>query len=203
MNDDDTPNPYAVPEVEALLTQAIEMVSQARPMPMSSTVKVNRDELLDLLEEAAERLPEELRAARWLLKEREEFLERGRQERDDIIAEGAAQVERMIQRQEITKAAEARARQIVVDAKAEARMLRRQTEDFCDQRLASFEVVLDRTMRTVQQGREKLLGAARLADGGELSPGLGGGGGGGGGGGDGVAAQVVGDGWTPFDQDGS
>lgn len=201
MNDDDTPNPYAVPEVEALLTQAIEMVSQARPMPMSSTVKVNRDELLDLLEEAAERLPEELRAARWLLKEREEFLERGRQERDDIIAEGAAQVERMIQRQEITKAAEARARQIVVDAKAEARTLRRQTEDFCDQRLASFEVVLDRTMRTVQQGREKLLGAARLADGGELSPGLGGGGGGGGG--DAVAAQVVGDGWTPFDQDGS
>jgi vacuolar-type H+-ATPase subunit H len=164
MTDDPTPNPYAVPEVEDLLTQAIELVGQARPLPMSSTVKVNREELLALLEDAAARLPDELRAARWLLKEREEFLEQGRQERDEIIAQGAAQVERMIQRQEIVKAAETRARQIVAQARSEARTLKRQTEDFCDQRLASFEVVLDRTMRTVQQGREKLLGAARIED---------------------------------------
>jgi vacuolar-type H+-ATPase subunit H len=200
MSDDTTPNPYAVPEVEDLLNRAIDLVAQARPMPMSSTVKVNKEELLDLLEDASERLPEELRAARWLLKEREEFLDQGRQERDEIIAEGAAQVERMVQRQEIVKAAEARARQIVAEAKTEARLLRRQTEDFCDQRLASFEVVLDRTMRTVQQGREKLLGAARMvepagdssatpapvqAEGGEEP----------------VAAEVGLQGWNPFDQD--
>ena len=199
MSDDPTPNPYSVPEVEDLLVRAIELVSQARPMPMSSTVKVNKEELLDLLEEAAERLPEELRAARWLLKEREEFLEQGRQERDEIIAQGAAQVERMVQRQEIVKAAEARARQIVSDAKAEARTLRRQTEDFCDQRLASFEVVLDRTMRTVQQGREKLLGAARLTSESALGPAtpapvqaqVGGG----------AAAGVGADAWAPFDQE--
>jgi vacuolar-type H+-ATPase subunit H len=161
-DDDPTPNPYAVPEVEELLNHAIELVGHARPSPMSTTVRVNRDELLDLLEEAAARLPEELRAARWLLKEQEEFLEQGRQERDEIIADGAAQVERMIQRQEIIKAAEARARQIVAEAKAEARTLRRQTEDFCDQRLASFEIVLERTARTVAEGRSKLQGAARL-----------------------------------------
>src|SRR5687767_7356321 len=103
-DDDPTPNPYAVPEVEELLDHAIELVRHARPSPMSTTVRVDRDELLELLEEAAARLPEELRAARWLLKEREEFLEQGLQERDEIIADGAAQVERMIQRQEIIKA---------------------------------------------------------------------------------------------------
>jgi vacuolar-type H+-ATPase subunit H len=193
-DDDPTPNPYAVPEVEELLNHAIELVGHARPSPMSTTVRVNRDELLDLLEEAAARLPEELRAARWLLKEQEEFLEQGRQERDEIIADGAAQVERMIQRQEIIKAAEARARQIVAEAKAEARTLRRQTEDFCDQRLASFELVLDRTMHAVRQGREKLLGAARLGDGAAVRPGAS------------EAAATVGadgasNGWTPFDQD--
>jgi cell division septum initiation protein DivIVA len=190
MTDDQTPNPYAVPEVEDLLGRAIEVVASARPLPMSSTVKVNKDELLGLLEEAVERLPEELRAARWLLKERDEFLEQGRVERDEIIAQGAAQVERMIQRQEIVKAAEARARQIVAEARAEARTLRRQTEDFCDQRLASFEVVLDRTMRTVKQGREKLLGSARLDEPPEVN------------GQDHVPAEA-GARWSPFDQDGS
>ena len=57
-DDDTTPNPYAVPEVEGLLTQAIELVAQARPSPMSTSVRVNRDELLDLLEEAVSRLPD-------------------------------------------------------------------------------------------------------------------------------------------------
>ena len=98
----------------------------------------------------------------------------------------------MIQRQEIIKAAEARARQIVAEAKVEARTLRRQTEDFCDQRLAAFEVVLDRTMHTVRQGREKLLGAARLDDGADLGVD---------GDGSSAATDVTLDGWTPFDQD--
>ena len=43
-------------------------------MPLSASVMINRDEVLELLEDAIERLPDELRAARWLLKEREEFL---------------------------------------------------------------------------------------------------------------------------------
>lgn len=155
------PNPYAVPEVEDLLEEAIEMLAEARPLPMSNTVKVNRDELLHLLEQAQEKLPEELRAARWLLKERDDFVAKARQEHQDLIDEGRAQVGRMVERQQIVKAAEHRARQIVVEAKEEANTLKRQVEDYCDQRLASFEMVLNRTAATVQKGRERLMGSAK------------------------------------------
>jgi len=155
------PNPYAVPEVEDLLEEAIEMLAEARPLPMSTTVKVNRDDLLHLLEQAQEKLPEELRAARWLLKERDDFVAKARQEHQDLIDEGRAQVGRMVERQQIVKAAEQRARQIVAEAKEEANTLKRQVEDYCDQRLASFEVVLNRTAATVQKGRERLLGSAK------------------------------------------
>lgn len=160
---------YAVPELEALIDEAIGMVAQGRPLPMSSTVKVNKAELLEVLEEIREALPEELRRARWLLKEKEEFLAQARQERQEIIDQGRAQVSRMIERQEITRAAEARARQIVAEARADARTLQRRVEDYCDHKLASFEAVLERTSRTLQQGREKLLGTA-AADG-ETPPG--------------------------------
>ncbi len=155
------PNPYAVPEVEELLEEAIEILAEARPLPMSTTVKVNRDELLHLLEQAQEKLPEELRAARWLLKERDDFVAKARQEHQDLIDEGRAQVGRMVERQQIVKAAEHRARQIVAEAKEEANTLKRQVEDYCDQRLASFELVLNRTAATVQKGRERLLGSAK------------------------------------------
>ncbi len=151
---------YVNPQTEELIDAAISHVSAGRPLPMSSTVKVNRDELLDILEELKATLPQELQRARWLLKEKEEFLDVARAERHEIIEQGRAQVARMIERQEIIRAAEARARQIVAEARADARTLQRRVEDYCDHKLASFEAVLDRTSRTLQQGREKLLGSA-------------------------------------------
>ncbi len=157
---DDAPNPYSVPEVDEILDDVIGVLEAARPMPMSSTVKVNRDELLDLLIEARHRLPEELRNARWLLKQREEFLERAEHEKAEIIESGRSHAARMVERQEIVKASEVRARQILSDAQTDARNLLNQTEDFCDQRLAQFEAVLDKVARTVADGRAKLAATA-------------------------------------------
>lgn len=158
------------PSIEELLDEAISLVAKSRPLPMSTTVKVNRDDLLDILESALAELPEEIRAAQWLLKEKEEFLAGARLERDDIINQGRDQVSRMVERQEVVRFAEAKARQIVEEARTEARSIRRQTEDYCDQKLASFEVLLEKTIRTVQTGRQKLVGPSTI-DGGDLSEG--------------------------------
>ncbi|MFV0523642.1 MAG: hypothetical protein ACK5RL_04005 [Acidimicrobiales bacterium] len=156
--DDDLPNPYAIPEVDALLEEAIEILAEARPLPMSTTIKVNRDELVHLLEQAQEQLPEEIRAARWLLKEREEFIAKAREEHQALIDEGRAQVARMVERQHVVQEAEAQAREILEDARAEANRLTRQVEEYCDRKLARFEAVLERTIETVQRGRRKLIG---------------------------------------------
>ena len=143
-------------DIELILQRAAEHVANARAMPMSASVMINRDEVLDLLDEARQRLPEELKAARWLLKEREDFLNRTRVEGDDIMESARARSERMVQRTEIVKAAEHRARAIVEKAEDSARRMRLECEDFCDQRLAQFEIVLERTMKMVAAGRERL-----------------------------------------------
>ncbi len=158
----DLPNPYAVPEVEALLEEAIEMLAEARPLPMSTTVKIARDDLLHLLEQAQDQLPEEVRAARWLLKEREDFVAKARQEQQALIDEGRAQVSRMVERQQVVKEAEARARQILDEARTEATTMQRQVEEYCDNKLARFEAVLVRTTETVRNGRQKLLGMSEV-----------------------------------------
>ncbi|MCP4226067.1 MAG: hypothetical protein GY773_22250 [Actinomycetia bacterium] len=159
----DLPNPYAVPEVEALLEEAIEMLAEARPLPMSTTVKIARDDLLHLLEQAQDQLPEEVRAARWLLKEREDFVAKARQEQQALIDEGRAQVSRMVERQQVVKEAEARARQILDEARTEVTTMKRQVEEYCDHKLARFEAVLERTTETVRNGRQKLLGMAEVS----------------------------------------
>jgi hypothetical protein len=146
-------------DVEALLRRLHELIDSARPAPLSTQqVKVDRDELLDLLDQAIERLPDEVRSARWLLKERDEFLAREQRQADDILAAARGQAERMVQRSEVMKAAEAKARRVVEKARAEASRQRNEADDFCDKRLAQFETVLERTMRVVTAGRAKLRG---------------------------------------------
>jgi F0F1-type ATP synthase membrane subunit b/b' len=147
---------YRIPEVEQLLDRVTDLIDQARPMPLSTSAMINKDEILDLLAEVRSRLPEELRAARWLLKEREEFLEKVKREGDEILEAARVRAERMVQRTEIVREAQQTAQRTVDEARDEARRLRHEAEDYCDQKLAAFEIVLERTTKTVQAGREKL-----------------------------------------------
>lgn len=158
----DLPVGHQPMEAETMLRRVADMIASARPMPLSTSVMVNKDEVLELLNDAIDRLPEELRAARWLLKERADFLAQARREGEEILEQARARAGAMVQRTEVVKAAEQRARQVVDKAEADARAMRHEVEDFCDQRLASFEIILERTARTVAEGRAKLQGSARL-----------------------------------------
>jgi hypothetical protein len=152
----DEPSPPPT-DTEGLIRRVTEIIDGTRALPLSSSVKLdNKEEVLELLEEARERLPDEMRQARWLLKEREEYLAKMRREGDDIVDAARLQAERMVQRTEIVREAQSTARRTVEDARDEARRLRLEAEDYCDQKLAAFEVVLDRTIKTVAAGREKL-----------------------------------------------
>ena len=74
-----------------LLVELRDLVESARTMPMSASVLVNREEILGLVDEIFAGVPEEVRHARWLLKERDEFLASARREADDIIESARVQ----------------------------------------------------------------------------------------------------------------
>jgi F0F1-type ATP synthase membrane subunit b/b' len=151
-------------DLETLLLQIREIIDTARTMPMSASVLVNREETLEIVDDALHSLPEELRHARWLLKEREEYLAQARRDAEDIVEAARVQAERMVERTEVVREARRRAQQVVDDAEATARNLKHEAEDYIDQKLASFEVVLDRTMQAVQKGRERLQVATDLPE---------------------------------------
>ena len=156
-------NPEDV-DSETLVRRVIEIVMNAKSVPLSASVMVAKDELLELLEDALERLPDELRQARWMLKERDEFLAKVAREGDEILESARTRAERMVERQEIVREARSTASRVVEDAREEARRLRLEAEDYCDQKLASFEIVLERTLKTARAGREKLRSVAAPAD---------------------------------------
>src|SRR6202034_4044215 len=125
----------------------------AKSMPLSSSVMVSREEVPSLVQSAIECLPDELRQARWLLREREEFMAERNREAEALMDDVRAQAEHMVQRTEIVRQANSVAQRILDDANEEARTLRHQAEDFVDTKLAGMEIVLDRLTRTVQARR--------------------------------------------------
>jgi hypothetical protein len=149
-------DPPADAGVEGILDELMDIIATAKSVPLSSSVMISRDEVLDLLEAARDEFPEELRRARRLLKDREEVMAAARREADEIVEDARVQSEAMVQRTEIVRQSEHRALRLVEEAEAEARRLRHEADDYIDQKLAGFEIVLDRTMTTVRNGRERL-----------------------------------------------
>lgn len=157
--------------VEAKIRHIEEMVQHAKSMPLSSSVLLPRDELLMLLADLRESLPKELRQARWILREKDEFIARARREAELIVEEAQAEASRIVSETEIMREAEWKAGIVIGEAEERARTLKAETDGYIDAKLASFEALLRRMLETIVAGRERLRAVPQSADEGFASSG--------------------------------
>lgn len=134
------------------------LIEEAKSVPLSSSAVVNREEILELLAQLKEEVPDEIRQARWMSRDRDELLARARKEAERLIAEAQGQRDRLLSRTEIVHAAQRDAERIIDEAKESAARIRLEAEDYVDQKLAAFEILLNKTLATVSRGREQLRG---------------------------------------------
>ncbi|MGH2808755.1 MAG: hypothetical protein ACRDKT_15935 [Actinomycetota bacterium] len=134
------------------------LVEEAKAVPLSSSAVINRDEVLELLAQLKEAVPDEIRSARWMTRDKDELLGRARKESDRIIAEAQEQRDRLLSRTEIVHAAQREADRVADEAKERAAKIQSEAEDYIDQKLAAFEILLNKTLTTVGRGREQLRG---------------------------------------------
>jgi cell division septum initiation protein DivIVA len=147
---------HARRDIETDLRELLELVANAKQMPLSNSALIPREEVLGLLEQALHDLPEEVREARWALRDREELMAAEMQKAQQLMDQVRAEAARMVDKTEIVRQSRLRAEQIVADAQAQARQLINQSEDFIDGKLGNFEIVLERLLKTAHSGRERL-----------------------------------------------
>ncbi|MFD6416932.1 cell division initiation protein [Streptomyces sp. NPDC060194] len=145
-------------DVQKKLDEIAEAVGSARSMPMSASCVVNRAELLALLDEVREALPGSLAQAAEMLGGHEEMAEQARAEAERIVAGAQAERDRMVSGTEVARRSQAEADRILAEARREAEEVKAEADDYVDSKLANFEVVLTKTIGSVDRGREKLLG---------------------------------------------
>jgi hypothetical protein len=143
-------------DVHDKLDEITQYVEDARAMPMSASALVNRVELLGLLDELRDLLPEELHHADLLLNDRAAVVEQGRAQAEQLLTQAQAEHDRLVEQTEVVRAARERAAQVQQQAQAEATRLLTEADDYVDRKLGEFEVALEKLGQQVQRGRQHL-----------------------------------------------
>jgi len=141
------------------LNTAIAIVEEARGVPLSASCVVHRGEMLEILEGARDVLPADLSGAEDIIAKRDQIIEEGRTSAESMIATAREDVARMVEQTSIVQAARDEAQRILDEARDIAEDERREVEAYIDGRLATLEVILNKTMEAVARGRERLEGA--------------------------------------------
>ncbi len=143
-------------DVQERLDELTVLVEDAKSMPLSASCVVNRSQVLDLIDEIRQLLPESVHRADELLADREAVVQDGRREADRILERARTEADKMVSEHEVYLAAVAEAEALRKDTLGETARMRQETDDFIDAKLASFEITLQKTLQTVDRGRERI-----------------------------------------------
>lgn len=138
------------------------VITSARAMPMSTSVVVNRAEVLRLVDEIEAAVQAATADATQVLATRDELLARARAESDQIVKDAHFERDRLVSDTEVFTVARRKGEALVIDAQTEASELRKETDDYVDSSLANFEITLERTLEAVRRGRSRLAGRSVL-----------------------------------------
>ncbi|MCB2223295.1 MAG: hypothetical protein KQH83_03880 [Actinobacteria bacterium] len=154
------PEPVQVPprlgELLELVDELILAVEGARTVPLSNNVMLDRARLIDMLYQLRDELPDELRAARWMVRERESFVARTNETARDMLERARARSDELVSESYIVKEAVEEANALLRRAEAEATRVRLEAEDYSEKTLAETEGVLSDLLSQVRRSRAEL-----------------------------------------------
>ena len=145
-------------DILALVDRIEELIDTGRSLPMTSSRMVDAEKVYELIDEIRAQFPDELKQARWIVKERQEMLEEAEKEANRMLEDARERAQALAAEQEIVKLAEQQAAEILDNARAREREIRLGAEDYADEMLANLEVNLGKLLTAVQRGRDRLQG---------------------------------------------
>lgn len=145
-------------DILALIDRIDELVANGRSVPLSAQRIVDAEKVFELIDEIRAQFPDELKQARWIVKERQEMLEEAEKEANRLLEEARDRAQSLANEMEIVKLAEQQAAEILDNARAREREIRLGAEDYADEMLANLEVNLGKLLTAVQRGRDRLQG---------------------------------------------
>jgi cell division septum initiation protein DivIVA len=135
-----------------LVDRLEELFNESRPIPLTHSVIVDEDRILDLIDQMRVSIPEEIKKAQQIQAQRDRVLAQAQEESNRILALAREKSEQLTERDTISQSAQARADQIVAQARAESEATAREADEYVLEALTKLEMELDRLITQVRNG---------------------------------------------------
>ena len=142
--------------IEELISTLYEMVQDAWGLPLGADkCVVERDKVLDLLDEISNQLPGELKQAKTMVESRSEVINNAKREAENILKQAQAQARQMVSEEEIYKQAEAEGNNMIKAAQDKIRELKQVTNDYVDDAMRRSEEAIAEALSEIRESRAK------------------------------------------------
>lgn len=163
---DDPLDTAAVGSIESMLEELIAQMHEAKTVPLSQNVLVDKAAFISNLERIRALLPEELKAARWMIREQAAFVGRTNEKSKEIMARtnestkelverARDEADQMVSQSNIVAEAVEEANILVRNAEAESRRIRLEAEDYSEERMVQLEHLFGNLLRQVRDTRSE------------------------------------------------
>ncbi len=142
--------------VMALLEYLDEELSRGAPVPLTGRRMVDAEKCLDIISELRINLPDDVRDAEVIVREKGRLISDAKKEAEEIVIEAEKRFEQLVSEHEITRAAQMRAQQIVSDAKKESKDIRSAAVLYAEDIFADLEKQLQTNLQDIRRNRQDL-----------------------------------------------
>ena len=143
---------------EDIIGTLYDMVQDARSMPLAADKCIlERDRVLDLLDEIISQLPAEIKQSRTIVESRNELISQARREAEAILRQAQEQANELVVKEEIYKEAKKRSEELVAQTQGQIAQLRKACNEYMEESLRRTEETISQALHEVQDTRMKFL----------------------------------------------
>lgn len=156
MSENSNEEPVELPDTDGvveLLDGLIKGVEEARSVPLSDQVRLDREAMIRALQQIKGELPEELRTARWMIREREAFIARTREKAEQLRRNASERASELVSDSHVLAEAVEEANALVRQAEGDSRRIRLEAEDFAEERLQHLEILFANLLKQIRESR--------------------------------------------------
>ena len=139
-------------DILQLIDRLEELFNDSRAVPLTRSVMVDEDKMLDIIDQMRIAIPEEVKKAQQLLAQRDRVMAQAQEESNRTVEIARGKAEELVHRDLVVQEAQRRADQIVSQARGDAENVRRDADDYVVITLQRLQDELNKLAGQVQNG---------------------------------------------------
>ena len=142
--------------IEDIIGTLYDLIQDARSMPLSADkCIIERDHVLDMLDEIIAQLPGELKQSRTIVESRNELISQARREAETIVRQAQEQARQLVTKEAIYAEAKRRAEEMAMQAQNRVTQIQKAGNSYMDESLRQTEEVIAKALSDVRETRMK------------------------------------------------